>query len=47
MFLGQARIKTFCVLLSDEALYVANILLTLLTYECLEGKKSGPRSGEV
>ena len=43
MFLGQTMIKTF----SAKLLSAANIVLTLLTYECMEGKQSGSRSGVV
>ena len=37
MFPGQTIMKTFYVLLSDSSPLCCNIVMTLLTYECMEG----------
>ena len=50
MFLAQTIIKTGPLVLNyylTQALYAANFVLTLLTYECMMGKQSGSRSGAV
>ena len=48
IFLGHTSLKPLVLnYYLTQALYVANIVLTFLTYECMEGKQSGSRSVAV